>query len=531
MPSMCGHSMKIPLRFLLTFVLLAGAARAQTIRITEFLATNTNDIVDGDGTHQPWIEIWNPNPVTTTNPFGSVSLANWKLNNGTTTWTFPSVTIAPDERMIIWASAKDRTVVTAPLHTNFTIPAGGGTLKLLDPSSNVVSQISNYPAQTADRSWGRDEADVAVTPTQVGYYTSPTPGERNNYSGSGVAGKVAFDKTSRAFTVNILITLSQVSPDPAAVIRYTTNGTLPTATSSLYSAPITVTATQTIRARVFKTGLLPGETETNCYLLLDATTSGFSSSMPILAVTNFGAGTPPDTGDQVSYVWLWQPGPPDNRARFMNAGVAVAPTLVSRTVIDRRGSSTLGNAKHNVNLEFRKNRDDDDSNVSILGMASGSDYVLSGPFVFDPSDLHNPLANAMSRSIDRYAPDTRNVEVFFDVNGGALNAPGSNTNDYFGIYNLEEKIRRDNKRVDVHKLDVYDNDAVGQTGGYLWKVDRRDTGDSGFSAGGQTMAYYYPKELELIRPQRAPQKQYLTTYINNMNTVLQSATWNNPVTG
>ena len=172
-----------------------------------------------------------------------------------------------------------------------------------------------------------------------------------------------------------------------------------------------------------------------------------------------------------------------------------------------------------MNFEARKERRDDDRDVSLLGMAEGSDYVLSGPYDFDRSEIHNPFINTLSRSIGRYAPDSRLVEVFFDVFGGALNAPGSNTNDYFGIYNLMEKIRRDPNRVDVHSLNPDDNDAVGKTGGYLWKVDRLDSGDLGFSAGGQSMAYYYPKEIEIKAPQRAPQAAYLRK-ISSFNTAL-----------
>ncbi len=508
---------------LLLFLVLVAPAAAQDMRITEFLATNSNGIRDEDGDASPWIEIWNPNVIS------KYSLTGWKLTDGTTQWTFPGIEIMPDERIIVWASGKNRTVVTAPLHTNFTIPAAGGTLTLLRSTGSTASQHSAYPQQQPNVSWGRDDTDASTIATLVGRYTTPSPGERNNYSGPGVAGKVVIDKQSQAFTGSIVVTLSQASPDPAAQIRYTvsTTGAMPTVNSPIYTAPVTLaSASLILRARVFKSGLLPGETETRAYLLLDATTSGFSSPMPILVVSNFGAGQPPESGDQNSFIWLWAPAPPDNRARFTNP-----PTLTSRTVIDRRGSSTLNNPKYNVNLEARKARNDDDRDVSILGMAEGSDYVLSGPYEFDRSDLHNPFIYGLSRSIDRYAPDTRQVEVFFDVNSGALNAPNSNSNDYFGIYNLMEKIRRDKHRVAVTKLATYDNDAVKITGGYLFKVDRRDAGDSGFSAGGQTMAYYNPKELDIKSPQRDPQEQYLTGYINNFNSVLQSGSWNHPTIG
>jgi hypothetical protein len=508
------------LRFFLFFLLISQAF-AQDPRIHEFMASNISGIRDEDGTLQGWIEIWNPSTT-------KVTMTGWNLFNGTTSWAFPAVDLLPDDRILVWASGKDRKVLTAPLHTSFTLTKAGGTLQLRKPGNVIVNpSYTPYPAQQDDVSYGTDFASLNVS----GFYTNPTPGEPNNYSGSGVAGKVNFSKASGAITAGFQLTLTQASPSAGAMIRYTTNGTVPTTSSTAYVNPFNVpAATTVVRARVFKSGSLPGETETAGYVLVDATTSGFSSPMPIFVITNFGGSTPPDTGDQASFAWLWEPAAPDNRARFSNA-----PTLFGRTVIDRRGSSTLGNAKHNVNVEFRKGRDDSDRDVAILGLAEGSDYVLSGPFHFDRSDLHNPLANALSRSINRYAPDSRQVEVFFDTNGGPVNAPGGNSNDYFGIYNLMEKIRRDGDRVDVHSLDVYDNDTVAVTGGYLWKVDRRDTGDDGFTAGGQTMAYYYPKEVEIETPQREPQEQYLanstTGYIAKMNNALQSPTWNNPVTG
>src|SRR4051812_48218194 len=103
------------LPFLLLLLILGPAPLfAQSVRITEFLATNVNGIVDEDGTHQGWIELWNFNTTS------KLSLSGTKLSNGTTTWPLPAIEIQPDEHIIIFASGKNRTNVTAPLHTNFT---------------------------------------------------------------------------------------------------------------------------------------------------------------------------------------------------------------------------------------------------------------------------------------------------------------------------------------------------------------------------------------------------------------------------
>lgn len=512
------------------FLAFAGPLCGQNVRLTEFLAVNATGITDEDGTRQPWIEIWNPNQS------GKALITGTRIDNGTTTWTIPDLEIMPDERIIVWASGKNRANSAAPLHTNFTLPAGGGSLILRRSDNSIMSRI-NYPAQVADVSFGRDEWDTAPVAVLVGSYSNPTPEERNNYSGPGVTGNVVISQPGKAFTGSLSVTLSMAQPDPDAVIRYTTNGTSPIATSTGGAGPITLTvnSTQIIRARAYKTGLLPGEVETQGYLLLDsgALTSQFSSAMPLIALTNFSGGTPPDTADQAGFAWVWMPAEPDNRSRFTNA-----PVLAARVVMDRRGSSTLTNPKHNLNVEFRKARDDDDQDVGLLGMPEGSDWVFGAPYEFDRALIRNPFAYALSNSIGRYASRTRMAEVFIDTNGGSNVFTNAATGDYFGVYNITEKIRRDDDRVDVEKLGPFENDAVNKTGGYIFKIDRRDVGDTGFAAGGYAAGeavwgtcYYYPKELEIKAPSRDAQEVYLTATINAFYSALQSATFTNPVTG
>ncbi|RYD36673.1 MAG: hypothetical protein EOP86_05380, partial [Verrucomicrobiaceae bacterium] len=318
-----------------------------------------------------------------------------------------------------------------------------------------------------------------------------------------------------------------------AVIRYTLSTTganvrasLPDATSPVYSAPLNITGTALVRARIFQPGKLPGATATRGYLLLNTNAVNFSSSMPIVVVNNFGGAIPPD-GDQASYMWVWEPAAPDNRSRFSNT-----PTIFNRTVIDRRGSSTLNNAKPSLNLETRTQSSEEEEEIAFLGMPAHSDWVLYAPYDFDPSLLHNPFIYALSNSIGRYAVRSKPAEMFLKTTGTALSFTGTSSGDYFGIYNVMEKIRRNSDRVDIKKLEMYDNDEVSKTGGYIFKVDRLDTGDSGFSAGGQALAYYYPKEKEIKSPQRDPQEKFLTSYITAFNTALQNnSTFTDPLKG
>jgi gliding motility-associated-like protein len=70
------------------------------------------------------------------------------------------------------------------------------------------------------------------------------------------------------------------SPDPGVTIRYTTNGSEPTAASTAYVAPIPVNVTTVIRAKAFSSNpaILPSFIETNTYLI------NVNHTIPIVSV-------------------------------------------------------------------------------------------------------------------------------------------------------------------------------------------------------------------------------------------------------
>lgn len=501
--------------------MVSGESFAQA-RLTELQSLNVNNLRDQDGALQPWIELWNPSPGTV------LSVANYRLVHDGINWVFPSVRIMPDERIVVFASGQDKREATAPLHTNFTLNPAGGTLELRHSNGSVLS-VFNYPALSPGVSWGRDEGDTAITPVWTGVYDTPTPGERNSLRGAAITGEVVFDQSSQAFLGTLTVSLSQAAPEAGAEIRYTTDKSLPTAASALYEGPITVNATRMIRARVFKPGLLPGPTATQAYLLLNATTRNFNTRIPLAVLSSFSTAAPPADGDQEAFLWLWEPDA-EGRAAFTDP-----PTLAARVAINRRGSSTLGNPKFNLNLNLQtlNDTDNDGREVDLLGMTAHDDWVFHAPYDFDRALLRNPLMYQLSRSIGRYAADSRMAEVFIDVTGGSLNFTGSNSSasDYFGVYNIMERLRRNKDRIDLRKLETYDHANSALTGGYIWKVDRLGTGETGFRAGGQALTYYYPQERELKSPQRAPQAAYLTSYINDFYAALTGPEWKNPDTG
>ncbi|MDB5328393.1 MAG: hypothetical protein JWM57_3962 [Phycisphaerales bacterium] len=124
--------------------------------ITEFNASNSNGLVDGNGAHSDWIEIQNQGDAP-------IDLVGWHLTDDATKpakWTFPSTTLNAGSYLVVFA---DSSTVTTPdslgyLHTNFSLSADGENLSLRQPDGTVVSQFASgglvYPQQVADVSYG-----------------------------------------------------------------------------------------------------------------------------------------------------------------------------------------------------------------------------------------------------------------------------------------------------------------------------------------------------------------------------------------
>lgn len=146
--------------FLLACCLVAPTAWADPV-IAEFMASNANLITDENGDPSDWVEIRNPEAV-------AVSLSGWFLTDTATNlqkWMFPAVTIPAKGQIVVFASGKDRRVVVANLHTNFSLAAGGEYLALIKPdgTTRATEFAPTFPAQTVDISYGTSSTSTDVT--------------------------------------------------------------------------------------------------------------------------------------------------------------------------------------------------------------------------------------------------------------------------------------------------------------------------------------------------------------------------------
>jgi hypothetical protein len=345
-------------------------------------------------------------------------------------------------------------------------------------------------------------------PGALGYFQIATPGLNNDGSLGLPSGSVTISQPGRGFTGSLTVTLSADSP--TAQIRYTTNGTVPGASSALYSGGnINIGGSTILRARAFEPGLTPGPVAEEGYIRLSANAVSFSSDIPVIIMERFNGGSNAANGKTFTFFAFFEPDPTSRRT-ILNKPYS----LGTRGGWKVRGSSSSGFAKKAYSIEAW-NELDLNKDIAPLGLPSESDWILNARSQFDRTLMHNTFIYELSNQIGRYAMRTKFVELFKDDNGGDLNY----TSDYAGVYTFMEKITRDKDRVDVERLPDSITTEPGIAGGYMMKIDRLDPGDSGLSAGGQTMGWVYPKEDDVT----TPQVNWMRNYINAMNNSLSTA--------
>jgi len=169
----------------------------------------------------------------------------------------------PGSTPVISANGNTNGVVWNILSQNFA-SKGHATLDAHD-ASNVARFL-----YSSDQNLSRDNPGGAVK------FTVPTVANGKVYVGTesqlsvygllnGLTQAAApvISPVGQSFTSSVSVTMTDSTA--GAVIHFTTNGTTPTAASPSYTGPLTVTATETIRAIVVAAGHLDSNITTNTY--------------------------------------------------------------------------------------------------------------------------------------------------------------------------------------------------------------------------------------------------------------------------
>ncbi len=386
-------------------------------------------------------------------------------------------------------------------------------LGLLQTGTNVLSfQGLNIGASNIDFLLSPRLIDEDITGTVEQFYTLPTPGGPNNFSGTEIAFDPLFSQASSVITAATSVSIS--TSTPGAVIHYTTNGSVPTEASPVYAGPIDVGTTMQIRARAFKTDARPSNIVSQFYTMVANDALSWSSNLPLIVVDTYGGAFNGTSLTTVTAHFLQDNG---NRT-FLTSRQDVAVRAGMRL----RGQSSQGFPKHQYAFETW-DETNNDRGYSLLGMPEESDWIIYGPYA-EKAEIQNAFVYELSNEIGDYAVRTQYVEMFINTDATVT------ASDYAGLYILMEKIKVDPNRIDIEEIGPNNNSGSALTGGYLFSFDKDDPGEIDWITTGRGYRFH------MITPDfedeaTQAQKNYLTSYMNSLEAALYGANFTDPNTG
>lgn len=226
--------------------------------LNEIMTRNGIGLRDGFDTREDWIEIYNPNPA-------SLNLDNYFLTDDAAQlmkWSFPSVTIPGSGYLIVFASGINQVDPAGNPHTNFQLNSTGEYLAIVRPDGTTIDDAFHptYAEQFSDISYGPQSTDGALR-----FFGAPTPGTANGTGLPGVVKDTNFDFDRGFYNVPFVVTIT--SATPGATIRYTTDGLRPSETvGTIYSGPVAITNTTSLRAIAYLPGWLSTNVDTQTYI-------------------------------------------------------------------------------------------------------------------------------------------------------------------------------------------------------------------------------------------------------------------------
>ena len=249
-------------RYLIFAGLMAfgASARAQVV-INEMMQSNIDCIMD-DLKEFPdsWVELYNSGNE-------AVNLADYKLgvkDKASKAWQLPNQTLNAKSYVVIYCDKEEQ-----GLHTSFRLESGKDGAVYLFQGNEIVDQVVGMKKMPAPNiAYGRktDGAD------SWGYQATPTPGKANcGKTCKDILGEPVFSQPGSVMTTNQTVNLTLSLPEGApegTVIRYTTDGSEPTASSSIYQNPFNISSNKVIRAKLFCDGYLSPISTAHSYIFL-----------------------------------------------------------------------------------------------------------------------------------------------------------------------------------------------------------------------------------------------------------------------
>lgn len=366
----------------------------------------------------------------------------------------------------------------------------GGTVNVTQPREELES-ISGRVIVNGGR--------LNITVSESGF--------SSNKSQKLLTGDIIFSEPSKTFSNQISVTLDTKINN--AQIRYTTDGSVPTSNSTLYTGPLNFTKTTQLRAQAFVNGNPVGDMGTSIYVASQISTR---HDLPVLILDAYGKSKPGRNYIDAAFM-LFEPGN-NNEVSFTQQ-----PAVATRAGFRLRGQSSSNFEKAPYRIELWDN-DNNDAKYSLLGMPEDGDWILLSPYP-DKSLMRNALAYELGRAKGLEAPRYRFVEVYTNFNSDVLT-----DNAYQGVYLLVERIEINSRRLNIAKLEKEHSSEPEISGGYLLQFNMGAADPPLIRGNGWS-------DLEVTEPDDLTNEQlaWITDYIQKTHNAIHSSNPSDPNTG
>ena len=264
------HDMKKTLLFSLALLGLSTQARAQLV-VNEIMQSNIDGIMD-DLMEFPdsWVELYN-------NSDTPVNLGDYKLGSKKSAdkaWQLPSQTVNAHGYVVIYCDKEEN-----GLHTSFRLESDDAGSVYLFNGSTQLEKVDYNAMPAPNIAYGR-KTDGG---SEWGYQATATPGATNcGTTYTDILGAPVFSSVGKVFTssknMRVALSLPEDAPE-GTVIRYTTDGSEPTASSTQYTSPLMINSSTVIRAKLFCDGYLSPISTTQSYIFL-----GRDFTIPVISI-------------------------------------------------------------------------------------------------------------------------------------------------------------------------------------------------------------------------------------------------------
>ena len=243
---------------------LESQISAGPLVISEVMPSNARFLQQSDGKCYDWVELRNISD-------SPIDLSEFCLSNDPdfpALMPLPQQTLAPGERILVICSGS--TELTGNfIHAPFTLSRKESWVYVTraDGSFSDYIRIFEVPYQgSVGRVTGKNGTY---------YFTEPTPGTENGTGVAFISGTPTFLTADGVYNNVDFVSVELSGPGQ---IRYTTDGSVPTLRSPLYTEALRLTATTVIRAASFEDGKLPGNTVTAAYIINE------NHTLPVISV-------------------------------------------------------------------------------------------------------------------------------------------------------------------------------------------------------------------------------------------------------